>query len=431
MSNSNAMPPKVNHMSTTRTLIKPMRSSPVQDLLKRFLLCAAFGLALLSGAPASAQTTGDTLKIGVLTDESGPYADAGGPGSILAAQMAIDDAGGKAAGRKVEIVHADTQNKPDVAAAIARRWYERENVSAIIDLPVTPVALAVQELAKQMNRTVMITAAATSDFTSKFCSPVSTHWADDTQALAAGTAKALSAKGPASWFFITVNISFGEALQKAATEVIEASGGKVLGSVRHPVNNADFASQLLQAQSSGARYIGLASVGGDLVSILKQAKEFGLGKDDKQALVGFLIYINDINALGLDAAGGLTVTSGFYWDQSEASRAFAKRFFDKQKAMPSKNQAEIYVAVKHYLNAVEAAKTDEAVAVNKQMRSAAFDYFGKPASVRSDGRVLYDLALYQVKPKSQSQYPWDYYKKIGDVAKADAFLPVNKTACPD
>ena len=391
----------------------------------------AVALAMSMGPAAIAQTTGETLKIGVLTDESGPYADSAGSGSILAAQMAAEDFGGKANGRRVEIVHADTLNKPDTASNIARRWYERENVSAIVDLPVTPVALAVQELARQMNRSVMITASATSDFTSKKCSPVSTHWADDTQAMAAGTAKVLSAQGPNSWFFITVDFSFGEALQKAATDVIEASGSKVLGSVRHPANNADFASLLLQAQSSSARFVGLASVGGDLVNIIKQAREFGLGQSGKQSLVGFLIYINDIHSLGLDTAQGLTVTTGFYWDQSEASRAFAKRFFEKRRAMPSKNQAEIYTAVKHYLAAVDAAKTDEATAVNEQMKAMPIDYFGKPSSIRSDGRVLYDVGVYQVKTKAESKYPWDYYKPVGTVSKNDAFLPVNKAACPE
>jgi branched-chain amino acid transport system substrate-binding protein len=395
------------------------------------LACATLATGLIASQPALAQTAGSTLKIGVLTDETGPYADASGRGSILAAQMAVDDFGGKAMGRTVEIVHADTQNKPDVAATIARRWYERENVSAIVDLPLTPVAIAVQQLSKQLNRTVMITASATSDFTSQRCSPVSSHWADDTRALAAGTAKALSARGPASWFFITVDISFGAALQRDATDVIEASGGKVLGSVRHPPNNSDFASQLLQAQSSGARYIGLASVGGDLVNIVKQASEFGIGRDGKQLLVGFLIYINDIDALGLDVAQGLTVTSGFYWDQSDAARAFSKRFFEKQHAMPSKDQAEVYVAVRRFLTSVEATRTDEAVAVNQHMRATAFDYFGKPASVRSDGRVLYDLALYQVKTKAESKYSWDYYRKVEVVSQADAFLPVNHAVCGD
>jgi len=387
--------------------------------------------ALLSPLPALAQFSGDTLKIGVLTDETGPYADSAGPGSILAAEMAAADFGGSVKGRKIEIVHADTQNKPDVAAAIARRWYENENVSAIIDLPVTPIAFAVQVLAKQKNKTVMITASATSDFTSKTCSPTSTHWADDSHALAAGTAKAIMASGGKNWYFITVDISFGAALQRDATEVIEAAGGKVLGFAKHPVGNTDFSSYVLQAQASGADKIGLASVGNDLVSAIKQAHEFRVGLDGKQSLIAFLVYINDIYALGLDAAQNITVTSGFYWDQNDKARAFAKRFFEKRKAMPSKNQAEIYTAVTHYLRAIDAIGTDEGVAVNKQMRKMPVDYFGKPATIRGDGRVIYDLMLYRVKKPAESKAPWDLYEPVSTIPGSEAFLPQNKEACPD
>lgn len=379
--------------------------------------------ALLAAAPALAQNA--PLKIGVLTDESGPYADSSGPGSILAAEMAAADFGGAVKGRKIEIVHADTQNKPDVASAIARRWFDTEGVHAVVDLPVTPIAAAVQALAKEKNRTVMITASATSDFTSKWCSPVSTHWADDSHALAAGTAKAISANGPKSWYFVTVDIAFGAALQRDATEVIEATGGKVLGTSKHPVNAPDFSSLLLQAQNSGAQEIGLASVGNDLVNEVKQAHEFGIGKDGKQSLIAFLVYIQDINALSLNTAQGLHATAGFYWDQNEKARAFAKRFLEKRKMMPSKNHAEIYTAVLHYLQAVDKAGTDEAVAVNKAMRAAPVDYFGRPATLRGDGRLLYDLTLYRVKKPADSKAPWDYYEKVRDIPAAEAFLPAN------
>lgn len=346
---------------------------------------AAVVICLTLGGPSAAQFANPTVKIGVLTDETGPYADSAGPGSILAAEMAVADFGGAVKGHKIEVVHADTQNKPDVAAAIARRWYENENVSAIIDLPVTPIAFAVQQLAKQKNKTVMITASATADFTSKTCSPTSTHWADDSHALAAGTAKAIMAAGGKSWYFITVDIAFGAALQRDATEVIETGGGKVVGYSKHPVGNVDFASLLLKAQASGAERIGLASVGNDLVSAIKQAHEFRVGLDGKQSLIAFLVYINDIHALGLEAAQNIAVTSGFYWDQNDKARAFAKRFYEKRNAMPSKNQAEIYTAVLHYLRAVDAAGTDDGVAVNKQMRAMPVDYFGKPATIRGDG----------------------------------------------
>jgi len=396
--------------------------------LKPVAAGAALALALCA-APALAQFSNPTLKIGVLTDETGPYADSAGPGSILAAEMAVADFGGLVKGRKIEIVHADTQNKPDVAAGIARKWFDTEGVSAVIDLPVTPIAFAVQELAKQKNKTVMITASASSDFTSKACSPVSTHWADDSHALAAGTAKAISATGVKSWYFITVDIAFGAALQRDATAVIEAAGAKVLGSARHPVGMADFASLLIQAQSSKAEKIGLASVGGDLVNIIKQAHEFGIGRDGKQSLIGFLVYIQDIHALGLEKAQNLNVTSGFYWDQNDKSRNFAKRFFDKRKMMPSKNHAEIYTAVSHYLRAAEATGTDEAVAVNKMMRQTPIDYFGRAATLRSDGRALYNLTLYRVKTPAESKAPWDYYAPIRDIPASEAFMPVNETAC--
>lgn len=389
-------------------------------------LAGALALGALAWAqPAAAQFANPVLKIGVLTDESGPYADSAGPGSVLAAQMAVDDFGGAVRGHKIEIVHGDTLNKPDVAAGVARRWFDTEGVSAIVDLPVTPVALAVLNIAKEKKKSVMITASATAAFTAQWCTPVSTHWADDSNALAAGTAKAIAAGGPKNWYFLTVDIAFGAALQKAAADVIEATGGKVLGTSKHPVNAPDFSSWLLQAQSSGAQEIGLASVGGDLVNEIKQAHEFGIGKDGKQSLVAFLVYIQDIHALGLDTAQNLTVTSGYYWDQNEKARAFAKRFFEKRKMMPSKNHAEIYTAVLHYLQGVDKANSDDALAVNKAMRSTPVDYFGRKATLRDDGRLLYDLTLYRVKKPGESKAPWDYYAPVRDIPAAEAFLPMN------
>jgi branched-chain amino acid transport system substrate-binding protein len=384
---------------------------------------AALCLAALA-LPAAAQFSNATLKIGVLTDEAGPYADSAGPGSILAAEMAAADFGGTVKGHKIEIVHADTANKPDVAAGVARRWFDTEGVSAVVDLPVTPVAFAVQK-----KKTVMITAAATTDFTAKRCNIVSSHWADDNHALAGGTAKAIMANGGGKrWFFIAVDIAFGAALQKDATDVIEANGGKVLGSVRYPVGNADFASLLLQAQGSKADTIGLASVGADLVTAIKQAHEFALGPPPGPALVGFLIYINDIHALGLNTAGGLNVASSFYWDQNDATRKFSARFFDKRKAMPSRDQAQIYAAVTHYLKAVDAAGTDDATVVGKTMRELPVDYFGKQITLRGDGRLLDDLTLYRVKTAAESKKPWDYYQPVRAIPATEAFLPANE-AC--
>lgn len=371
----------------------------------------------------------DRLRIGVLTDETGPYADSAGPGSVVAAEMAARDFGGSVGGRVIEIVHADTLNKPDVAAATARKWFDSDGVSAIVDLPVTPVALAVQEIAKQKNRTVMITASAASEFTTKFCSPVSTHWADDTHALTTGTARALLAGGNDTWFFITVDMAFGLALERDATAVVTAAGGRVLGTVRHPIGATDYASLLLQAQASGAKVVALASVGGDLVNLLKQANEFGLRDSGKQVVAGFLTYIQDIHALGLPATQGYTFTEGFYWNQNQVARAFAERFYAIRQAMPSKNHAEIYTAVTHYLRAIEAAGTDEAVAVNRAMRERPLDYFGHPATVRSDGRVLFDVELWQVKTPAESKEPWDYYTPVRTIPAAEAFLPINREAC--
>jgi branched-chain amino acid transport system substrate-binding protein len=392
-------------------------------------LTALLGLLVLLSAPALAQVSDDVVRIGVLTDETGPYADSAGPGSVAAARMAAEDFGGAVRGKRIEIVHADTQNKPDVASTVARRWFDSDKVDAVIDLPVTPIALAVQQIAKEKNRTVMITASAASEFTSKFCSPVSTHWADDTHALAAGTARAVVAQGGDSWFFITVDQAFGLALERDATDVVKAGGGKVLGAVRHPIGATDYSSLLLQAQSSGAKVVGLASVGGDLVNLLKQANEFGLTRTGAVEMAGFLIYIQDIHALGLPTTQGLTFTAGYYWNQDDPARAFARRFFAQQKMMPSKNHALIYTAVTQYLHAVDAAGTDEAVAVNRAMRERPFNFFGKPASIRGDGRVLFDETLWRIKKPEESKEPWDYYAPVRTIPAADAFLPANGEAC--
>ncbi len=390
--------------------------------LTRRSLAALAALPLLGGRARAADAP---LRIGVLTDETGPYADSGGPGSVLAAQMAAADFGGRVLGRPIEIVHADHQNKPDIAAAIARRWYDENGVEAIIDLPVTAIALAVQEVAKQRRKTVMITAAATADLTAKSCSPVSTHWADDTHALTAGTARAVLDGGAKSWFFITVDHAFGRAMQRDASAVIEANGGKVLGAARHAIGASDFAPFLLQARSSGAQAIGLASVGGDLINLIKQAREFGLLQAGGPVIVGFLTYITDINALGLEMTEGLTFSAGFYWDQSERARQFGARFKAARGAMPTKNQAAIYTATMHYLRACDAAKTSEALAVNHAMRAQPLDYFGHPARVREDGRVIYDLTLYRVKTPKESRAPWDYYQALATIPGDSAFLPAN------
>ena len=389
-------------------------------LARRGLLAAV--LAGAAGAPAP-------VTIGVLTDETGPYADSGGAGSIRAAEMAVADFGGSVLGRKVRVVHADHQNKPDVAATIARRWYDSEGVDAIVDLPVTAIALAVQQAARERGRTVMITAAATSDFTSQYCSPTSTHWADDTHALTAGTARAVIEGGGLSWFFITVDHAFGRALQAQTAAVVEQAGGRVLGAVRHWIGETDFSALLIQAQQSGAQVVGFASVGGDLVNALKQAHEFGLGGKTGQTLATFLTYISDIHALGLPVTQGLTFAGSFYWDQNDEARAWARRFLADRAAMPTKNHALVYASTLHFLKAVAAAGTAEAVAVNRAMRALPVAYFGRRASIRSDGRVLFDLTLWRVKAPGDSHGEWDFLSSVRSIPAEEAFLPVNTSIC--
>ena len=394
-------------------------------MLDRRTLLAATALGAAGLRPARAQ--GGPIRIGVLTDESGPYASSGGPGSIAAARMAVQDFGPSVLGQPIEIIRADTQNKPDVAGSIARQWYD-QGVDAITDLPVTPVAAAVQQVAREKARTVMITAAAVTEFTSKLCAPISSHWADDTHAMAAGSSQVITKAGGTSWFFVTVDFSFGAALQAEATKVVEANGGKVVGAAKFPLGNTDFSSQIVQAQASGAKVLGLASVGGDQVNLVKQLAEFGIQGKTGQTLAGFLVYITDIDALGLEVAQGFRFPTSFYWDQSAGTRAFGQRFFAERKAMPTQNQANIYAATSHFLKAMAQAGTRDALAVNKAMRAMPLAYFGETTSMRGDGRVLHDLTLYRVKAPSEKKAPWDYLAPIGSIPASDAFIPAT-AAC--
>ena len=381
------------------------------------------GLAAASLTQARAQPA-KPVRIGVLTDSAGPYANSGGAGSVLAAKLAVADFGPTVLGAPIEIIPSDTQNKPDVASATARQWYD-DGVDAIIDLPVTPVALAVQQIAKEKSRTVMITAAAVTEFTSKLCSPVSSHWADDTHAMAAASGQVLTGLGGTSWFFITVDFSFGLALQAEASKIVEAAGGTVIGSAKFPIGNTDFSSQILQAQSSGARVIGLAAVGGDQVNLIKQASEFGLTTSGAQTMAGFLVYITDIAALGLPVARGLSFGSSFYWDSNEGTRAFAKRFMAERHTVPTKNQAAIYAATKHYLAAMAQSGTRDAVAVNRAMRALPVNWFGDNVTLRSDGRLMTPVTTYRVKAPDKSNNAFDLYEPIGRVPPEQAYLPVS------
>ncbi|MDB5359980.1 MAG: transporter permease [Rhodospirillales bacterium] len=395
--------------------------------LKQMLSTGAALAALLTAGGAMAGQ--NAIKIGVMIDGSGFAQDIGGAGAVVAAEMAAADYGGKALGKPIQIISADMQNKPDVASSIARQWFDQDQVDAITDLPVSSVGLAVQQVGKEKKKVLLISAAATAELTGAQCSPTSIQWADDTAALANGTAKAVVASGGKKWFFITADFAFGAAMEGAATAVIKASGGEVVGDVKHPLGTNDFSSYLLKAQASGANIIGLANVGLDSIATIRQAGEFGITQGGQQ-LAGFIVFISDIHSLGLKTAQGTYVTTGFYWDESDATRAFAKRFFEKRQRMPTKEQANTYAAVLHYLKALDAAKTDDAEKVTAEMKTMPTDYFGRKGSIRQDGRVLYDLALYQVKKPEESKYPWDYYKKIRDIPAAEAFRPLADGGCP-
>jgi len=401
-------------------------------LLRALAGCATAAAAIVAGSclagPAAAQISDDVVKIGVLTDESGLYADIGGAGSFVAAKMAAEDFGGKVRGKPIEIVHADHQNKPDVGSSIMNRWFDNEQVDAVTDLPVSSIGLAAQEIGRQKKRTMLIAGAATSDITGKACSPYTIHWADDTYALASSTARAVVQNGGDTWFFITVDYAFGQAMERDASTFVTASGGKVLGSVRHPLNTADFSSYLLQAQASKAKIIGLANVGGDTENAIKQASEFGI-LTGGQSLAGFLVFLTEVHSLGLQRAQKLFISDGFYWDQNDQARTWSKRFFQQVGRMPTKQQAAVYASITHYLKAIDATGTDEAGAVNAQMRKMPVDYFGHAGSIRPDGRVLYDLTLYQVKSPDESKYDWDYLKPIRTTPKDQAFRPESEGGC--
>ncbi|MBV9741792.1 MAG: ABC transporter substrate-binding protein [Hyphomicrobiales bacterium] len=395
--------------------------------------CAAALVAadVFSGdAAGSAKAAEAPVKIGVLTDLSGFAADSGGAGVVAAVKLAVKDAGGTLLGQPIEIVQADTLNKPDSAAQTARRWFETEGVDAIVGLPVTPVALAVQNVARSEKKILLINEGASTELTGRQCSPYTVHFADDTNALAAGTARALMQEGRKDWFFLTADFAFGHTMEDAASKVVTEMGGRVVGHALHPLNATDYASPLLQAQQSEANVIALANSAGDTINSIKQAAEFGVGRDGRQKLAGLLLFISDVHSLGLPVTQGLFVTTGFYWDENDATRAFAKRFaMEFGGRMPTKAQANAYAEVRHYLAAIATAGTKAPELVMEAMRRMPIDYFGQTAGLREDGRVLYDVALYQVKSPAESKAAWDYYKKVRPIASKDAFLPADPQAC--
>jgi len=392
------------------------------------LACAA-AFATLSGA-ASAQISDNTVKVGVLTDMSGTYSDLAGAGAVLATEMAIADFIAEAKPAfKVEMVSADHQNKADIASNKAREWFEREGVDTATELVTTSTALAVMKVAKEMNRVALMSGPASTPITNEQCNDVSVHYTYDTYALANGTAKAVTQQGGDTWFFLTADYAFGQALEKDSSAVVIANGGKVLGSVRHPFPAADFSSFLLQAQASGAKIIGLANAGADTTNAIKQAAEFGI--TPKQSLAGLLMFISDVHSLGLQATQGMYLTTGFYWDLDDGTRAWSKRFFEKQKRMPTMVQAGQYSSVLHYLRAVQATGTDEAGKVMAQMKATPIkDFFGKNGRIREDGRMVHDMYLAQVKTPAESKYPWDYYNIRQTIPAEEAFQPLAQSRCP-
>ncbi|WP_393991000.1 ABC transporter substrate-binding protein [Xanthobacter oligotrophicus] len=399
--------------------------------MKRF--CAGLvGAALLVAAgTAAAQVPARGIKVGVLTDLSGVYTDLVGQGSIEAAKMAVEDFGGTIDGKPITIVSADGQNKADVGASIARRWIDEDNVDVIVDVPNTAIALAVQEITRAKNKVLLNTGAGSTVFTNKACSPTSFHWVYDSYAMANGTARSVVAEGGDSWYFLTADYAFGQSLERDASEIVRANGGKVLGSVRHPLSNADFSSFLLQAQASGAKVIAFANGGADLINSIKQAHEFGIG-GDKQRLAAMVIFITDIHALGLTQAQGLLLTTGFYWDMDAQNRAWSERWAKRMGGRkPTMLHAGVYSAVLHFLRSAKAANSVEGNVVADKMRELPIDdFFARNGSIRPDGRMIHDMYLAQVKTPAESKGPWDYLKIVRTIPAADAFQPLSRSECP-
>src|SRR6266446_5103057 len=395
-------------------------------------LAAIFGFTtlLVSGATASAQMSGDVVKIGVLNDMSGLYADITGPGSAEAARMAIADFGGSVNGKKIELISADHQNKPDVGSAIANQWFGNDGVDAIVDVPTSSVSLAVQEVARNKSKVFLISGAAASDLTGKACSATTVHWTYDTVALANGTGSAVVKAGGDTWFFITADYAFGHALERDTAAVVTANNGKVLGQVRVPLNTPDFSSYLLQAQASKAKIVGLANAGGDTINSIKQSAEFGL-VEGGQKLAGLLVFVTDIHSLGLKTANGLQLTVAFYWDQNDETRAWSKRFMEKINHAPTMVQAGVYGAVMHYLNAIKAIGSDDGLTVVKKMKETPInDFMTKNGKILENGRVIRDMYLFEVKKPADSKGPWDYYKQISTIPGEQAFKRPGGNECP-
>jgi branched-chain amino acid transport system substrate-binding protein len=402
-------------------------------MLSRFKALVAVAALCIGAGAAQAQYSDGTIKIGVMNDQSGLYSDIAGPGSVWAARKAIEDfCKSNTCHNKIEVVFADHQNKPDVGSNIVRQWYDVDKVDVVVDVPTSSVALAVNTITKEKNKVFLVSGAAASDLTGKACSPNTVHWTYDTWALANGTGNAIVKTGGDSWFFLTADYAFGHALERDTAAVVEKSGGKVLGKVRHPFPGQDFSSFLLQAQQSKAKIIGLANAGSDTTNAIKQAAEFGIVQGG-QKLAGLLVFITDVHALGLQTAQGLIMTEAWYWDQTDANRAFSTEFEKANKGnKPTMVQAGVYSSVFHYLKAVHEMKSDaDGAAVVAKMKATPTEdaLFGK-GSIRVDGRKIHDMYLYEVKSPAQSKGKWDYYTLRATIPAAEAFRPLDQGGCP-
>jgi len=390
---------------------------------------AVFLTGVSTAAMAQGKLSGDSVKIGVLTDMSGVYADYGGPGAVAAAKMAVKDFGGKMFGKPIEVVNADHQNKPDIAKNVTQQWFDRDGVDMTVENLNSAVALTVQALGKEKNKITIVTGAATARMTNEDCAPgTGVHYLMDTIALSNVVGKAIVKDGGDSWFFLTADYAFGHSLEKDTGEVVKAAGGTVKGAVRHPLSTGDFSSFLLQAQSSGAKVVGLANAGGDTVNSIKAAAEFGLTK--KQNLAALLMLITDVHAIGLNTAQGLYLTEGWYWDLNPETRAWAQKYEAEMKRKPNSNHASVYSSTMHYLKAVQAAGTDDTAAVMKKMQDTPInDMFAKNGKLRPDGRMVHDMYLFQVKSPAESKGAWDYYNLKGTIKGDEAFQSLAQSRC--
>lgn len=397
-------------------------------LARNLAMATAFSVGALSQPALAAD---DAIRIGVLTDMSGLYSDQNGPGSVTAVKMAVQDFGGKVLGKRIEVIYGDHQNKADVAATLAREWFDTRKVDMIANLGPSHTALAIVDVAKQKNRIAISTGAAATRLTNEGCTPNSIHYVYDTYSLANGTGNALTRQGGKSWYFITADYVFGKALEKDASDIVKASGGKVLGSSRHPVNTSDFSSFILSAQGSGASVIALANAGGDTINALKAINDFQITRSGKQSVAALVLFLTDVHALGLPMTQGLLLTTAFYWDRTDDTRKWSKRFFEQMKRMPTDAQAGDYSSTLHYLKAVQAAGTDEAGAVVAKMKATRInDMFATNGRIREDGRMVHDMYLAQVKTPAESKSPWDYFAIKAVIPGEEAFQPLAKSACP-